>query len=176
MPFANWKGAACGMIVSHISIFFLTLGRITFKKSSQFLETSINGCTNETFSSHTIKPENAFWMLHKANIGMIDTPSNGFSDGLTNFPGNIFSISYMYYVCVGTLITVTLGILISSMTRSSDDAYDSKLIHPGIFKLTKYLSHSDNLFTEPKTNSDNTRCEFFMGSMNLAIDGEEKNI
>lgn len=51
----------------------------------------------------------------------------------------IYSISYMYYSLIGTFITVFVGIVVSYMTASLDDAYDSKLIHPWFLKMSNWF-------------------------------------
>lgn len=166
MPFANSKGAAFGMIISHITIFFLTLGGLLVKKSSEYLETSIKGCTNETFSSHITKPQNF--------ISMTEEASNYFTPvSHVSFLDNFFLTSYMYYVVYGTLITVVLGILVSLITRSSDDSYDSKLIHPWVYKLTNWLTCSEKLFTKTKTTLDEP-CEHYLGTLNSSFDPNER--
>jgi solute carrier family 5 (sodium-coupled monocarboxylate transporter), member 8/12 len=40
-PMANWKGAATGMIVSHIITLWITFGSLTIEKATTLLPTSI---------------------------------------------------------------------------------------------------------------------------------------
>lgn len=145
------------MIASNISIVILTLGGLSIKKSSPFLDTSIEGCTNETFSNYIPKLEKSFWKSSYESSDEFSSPSEA------PFPTNIFLISYMYYVVIGTLITVILGIFVSLITRSKEDAYDSKLIHPGVYKLTTYLPCCDKLFVKPRTPTEDLQCENFVG-------------
>lgn len=157
VPFANWKGASVGMIVSHIVILSVTFGHLTQDKSVQFLETSIAGCTNESFSSEIQKPTSSLFTLnHQTPIEIFTwignettstfNPPKATSDN-GMFTQNLFAISYMYYSLFGTLITVSVGMIVSLLTLSKSDAYDSKFIHPWIYKLTKLLPASSALFT-----------------------------
>lgn len=52
----------------------------------------------------------------------------------------------MYYSLLGTVITVLVGYIVSICTQSPDDAYDSNLIHPTIYKLyDKYCEYKPYL-------------------------------
>lgn len=145
VPFANWKGASLGIVLSHVIILSITCGRLLFGKvNNAFLETSIDGCTNETFSSDVSgsffanftaqKPVN---LIENATTSEILPVSSGF------MAENVFSISYMYYSLFGMAITVIVGIVISLLTMSTDDAYESKYIHPIVYKIaTKFPGHA----------------------------------
>lgn len=161
MPFANWKGASVGMIVSHVLILFVTFGHLTIDTSVQFLETSIEGCTNETFSSKIIKPTSSMLLslseqrpievssyIQRQDV-TISTPIN--QPDYSQFPQNIFAISYMYYSLFGTTITVLVGIIVSLFTRSESDAYDAKYIHPFVYRVTKWFPGSEKLFSNEQT-------------------------
>lgn len=163
VPFANWKGASVGMIVSHIVILSATFGHLTLEKTVEFLETSIEGCTNETFSSGIVKPtspmfitlaqhkpiEVSSWMERQDVTST--TPSTPLQEN-SQFPQNVFAISYMYYSLFGTLITVLVGMLVSLLTQSEDDAYDAKFIHPVVYRMAKWFPRSQKLFSkEPST-------------------------
>lgn len=57
-----------------------------------------------------------------------------------------YSVSYMYYSLLGTVITVVIGYVVSICTQSEDDAYDYNLIHPTIYRLyDKYFEHKPYL-------------------------------
>lgn len=158
------------MIVSHISILSLAFAGQSYNQRLPYLDTSIAGCTNETFSDFITRPKNSFWTInddtHKQFSLVSEIP----------FPKNILLVSYMYYVVFGTIITVVLGIFISLITRSSDDVYDSKLIHPGVYKLTTYLPCCDKLFTKTKTFTDDLPCGSCVASTNMAFDMNEKKV
>lgn len=166
VPFANWKGASVGMIVSHIIILAVTFGHLTIDKTVEFLETSVEGCTNDSFSSGIVKPTSPMFISlaqHKPievtswlqrQDALTTTPAPPMVDN-SQFPQNIFSISYMYYSLFGTLITVVVGIVVSICTYSDADSYDSKYIHPMIYRLTKWFPKSEKLFSnEQKESTD----------------------
>jgi hypothetical protein len=147
----------------------LTFGGLSMKEKSPYLETSIEGCTNETFSDFITKPEKNFWMPNEVTDEKFSTISQ------IPFPQNIFLVSYMYYVLFGTLITVGLGIFISLITRSKDDAFDSKLIHPGVYKLTTYLPCCDKLFTKAKTSADDLPGGNYVMNEKCGVKNENEN-
>lgn len=163
MPFANWKGASAGMIMSHVLILFVTFGHLTIDNSVEFLETSVDGCTNETFSSQIIKPTSSM-LLTLSDQKPIEVSTymqrqaETFSTPITQsdnsqFPQNIFAVSYMYYSLFGTTITVLVGIIVSLLTRSESDAYDSKYIHPFVYRMTKWFPGSEKLFSNEQTEA-----------------------
>lgn len=163
MPFANWKGAATGMITSHVIILCVTFGHLTIDKTVEFLETSIDGCTNETFSSQIIKPTSSMLLTlsdqkpievssyMQRQASSLYTPVT--QPDYSQFPQNIFAISYMYYSLFGTLITVFVGIVVSLLTRSESDAYDSKYIHPVVYRMAKWFPGSEKLFSYEQTEA-----------------------
>lgn len=164
VPVANWKGATAGMIASHIIIMTLTAGHLMMDTTTQFLETSIEGCTNETFSASIVPPNSELynelqnkkpWIVSALNETSENfgpsTTTKSFSD--YDFPDNLFSMSYMYYSFFGTLITVVVGTVVSWLTRSDSDAYDSKYIHPMIYNMTKMFKNSERLFSNEQNNS-----------------------
>ncbi|XP_062535647.1 sodium-coupled monocarboxylate transporter 1-like isoform X3 [Armigeres subalbatus] len=144
VPVANWKGAACGMIVSHIITLWITFGSLTVNKETVLLPTTIEGCTNETFSAGIIKPSKS-WLLSntplevESDFSYLDGPSEVHIPEARQFPENLYSISYMYYSLIGTFLTVTIGILVSYLTQNRDDAYDHKLLHPAVYRLSRML-------------------------------------
>lgn len=162
MPFANWKGASAGMIASHVIILFVTFGHLTIDKKVEFLETSIAGCTNESFSSGIVKPTSPMFIslaqrkpievsswLERNEV--ISTTQPSMVDN-SHFPQNVFSISYMYYSLFGTIITVVVGIVVSLLTRSKADAYDSKYIHPCVYRMSKWFPGYEKLFSNEDSN------------------------
>lgn len=52
----------------------------------------------------------------------------------------IFGISYMYYSMVGTITTIMVAIIVSYFTKSDDDEFDEKLLHPMILKIRNFLT------------------------------------
>jgi solute carrier family 5 (sodium-coupled monocarboxylate transporter), member 8/12 len=164
VPFANWKGASAGMIVSHVIILFVTFGHLTLENTVEFLETSVAGCTNESFSSSIVKPasemllsltqtkpiEVSSWMERQS---VLETTQSTPVD-TSSFPQNVFAISYMYYSLFGTMITVLVGMVVSLLTLSEADAYDSKYIHPMVYRMVKWFPSSEKLFSTEHAGTD----------------------
>ncbi|XP_021713419.1 sodium-coupled monocarboxylate transporter 1 isoform X1 [Aedes aegypti] len=144
VPVANWKGAASGMIISHIVTLWITFGSLTIDKETVLLPTTIEGCTNETFSSGIVKPSKS-WLLSntplevESDFSYLDGPLEEHISRTPQFPETLYSISYMYYSLIGTFLTVIIGTLVSYLTRHRDDAYDHKLLHPAVYRLSRML-------------------------------------
>lgn len=152
------------MIVSHVVVLFVTFGHLTVDRTVEFLETSIEGCTNESFSSGIVKPttsmfislaqhkpiEVSSWMERQS---VIETTMSPIGENI-QFPQSVFKISYMYYSLFGTCITVFVGIIVSLLTRSESDAYDSKYIHPGVYRIAKLFPGSEKLFSTEHSATD----------------------
>lgn len=49
----------------------------------------------------------------------------------------IFNVSYMYYTVIGAMVTIVIGTIVSSFTKSEKDKFDYKLLHPAVVKLWK---------------------------------------
>lgn len=54
----------------------------------------------------------------------------------------------MYYSLLGTGITVFVGIFISYLTQSRDDAYDSTLIHPLFLRISRWFPGKPRYYTD----------------------------
>ncbi|XP_053682409.1 sodium-coupled monocarboxylate transporter 1 isoform X1 [Sabethes cyaneus] len=156
VPVANWKGAACGMIVSHIVTLWITFGSLTVDKETILMPTSIEGCTNETFSSGILKPTKS-WLLAntpleiESDFSYLDTARDAESSASQGFLESLYSVSYMYYSLIGTFITVVVGTIVSYLTSHRDDAYDHKLLHPAIYRLSLMLPGKERRYVN---NSD----------------------
>ena len=154
--------------MSHIIILSLTFGHLTLEKTVEFLDTSIEGCTNETFSSGIVKPtsqmfislaqhkpiEVSNWMEKQDVISTTPASMHDYSQ----FPQNVFAISYMYYSLFGTMITVFVGMAVSLLTQSEDDAYDSKFIHPVVYRMAKWFPKSEKLFSKEHSTTEIKNC------------------
>lgn len=146
------------MIVSHITVLFVTFGHLSIGKSAaKFLETSIEGCTNQSFSSDIAKPSTPMLLtLSNHQPIVVDRWTQNVTSSTEvpmahiegGFMHSIFSVSYMYYAFFGTAITVVVGMLVSLVTQSDSDAYDSKYIHPVVYKITKLIPGYGHLFSD----------------------------
>ncbi|XP_058812501.1 sodium-coupled monocarboxylate transporter 1-like isoform X2 [Topomyia yanbarensis] len=121
VPFANWKGAALGMIVSHAVTMWIVTGRLLYVEiNDSLLPTSTEGCTFQWQSglNHT-----SHLLAEIRKISTVQEQSVLY---------RIYSISYMYYGVFGTILTVSVGIVFSLATWSKLDAYNTKMLHPAV--------------------------------------------
>ncbi|XP_069679260.1 sodium-coupled monocarboxylate transporter 2 [Periplaneta americana] len=174
-PCVNWKGAASGMIISHIVTLWITFGGLTIDKPPiQLLPLSTAGCTNDSYS-HVISPgeipvpysQSRFeWANHSnseqslynyrifnnisTDMEKVVPINRGPEDVLTQ----LYSITYMYYSLIGCGITVFMGIIISYIAGTSpEDAYDEKLIHPLALKISTLFPGRPRRYVQDKITS-----------------------
>lgn len=55
----------------------------------------------------------------------------------------------MYYNLIGSILTVVIGWVVSCITASEDDAYDSKLLHPFIYKMSLWCPGTPRNYAMP---------------------------
>ncbi|KAG8258869.1 hypothetical protein J6590_024188 [Homalodisca vitripennis] len=172
-PASNWKGAATGMIASHIIVLWIAVKSLMLpldiKPEVPLLPTSIDGCTNNTFSPHisplisTMMSNNSYMVTTETFWGEDDLASNLVDPEVSptthdvDFLTSVYLMTYMYYSLLGTMITVLLGMVVSYVTASSDDQYDETLVHPIARKLSSLLPGEKRCFvTSAHSNSINT--------------------
>lgn len=142
VPCANWKGAAAGMIFSHITTLWITFGHLSLGTVIDTLPLSTENCHNETFSSWSAKPislesefsrpNNLSWTSIRSNV----TTSPPMADKSSNPLDILYGITYMYYAFIGSMTTVIVGIIVSLLTADAEsDMYEEHLLHPMARKL-----------------------------------------
>lgn len=137
VPCANWKGAAAGMIFSHITTIWITFGHLSLGTVTKMLPLSTEDCHNETFSSWVTKPisldystpnVSSWTKIHEniTTLSSVDEPDK------SSNPLNVFyGITYMYYALIGSVTTVVIGIIVSLITADAEsDKYEEHLLHP----------------------------------------------
>lgn len=137
VPCANWKGAAAGMIFSHITTMWITFGHLSLGTVTKMLPLSTEDCHNETFSSWVTKPisldystpnVSSWTKIHEniTTLSSVDEPDK------SSNPLNVFyGITYMYYALIGSVTTVVIGIIVSLITADAEsDKYEEHLLHP----------------------------------------------
>ncbi|XP_058116651.1 sodium-coupled monocarboxylate transporter 1-like [Anopheles ziemanni] len=151
IPFANWKGAVMGMVVSHLSILWIAVGRLIESSiSDALLDTSIEGCYADLLLAEaTAAASNNTSLVSIAMEESVNAAET--SDLLTR----IYSITYMYYGVFGTVLTVLSGIVFSLATWSSQDAYNMKMLHPAVRWLYARSPFSGKRFGSFEVSSDN---------------------
>ena len=68
VPCANWKGAASGMISAHCIILWITIGSLSVQRPDDVLKPSIDGCDNNSFNDHIMKPGHIWPTTHLFNF------------------------------------------------------------------------------------------------------------
>nr|XP_029716150.1 sodium-coupled monocarboxylate transporter 1 isoform X2 [Aedes albopictus] len=124
VPFANWKGAALGMLVSHGVTVWIVTGRMMYVEVyDSLLSTSIEGCVSD-----------APFLTNSTSYIVVDQMSRIMPMAVQgdSFLYRIYSVSYMYYGVFGTILTVAVGLVFSLATWSSVDAYNTKMLHPAV--------------------------------------------
>nr|XP_033340160.1 sodium-coupled monocarboxylate transporter 1 [Megalopta genalis]XP_033340166.1 sodium-coupled monocarboxylate transporter 1 [Megalopta genalis] len=147
VPCANWKGAAAGMIFSHITTLWITFGHLTVSNTVETLPLSTENCHNDTFSPWITQPGNAWYtspsFLNKTE-SLVPNSVPSEPTGALHF---IYSITYMYYALIGSLTTVLVGIIVSLITADSQaDMYEEHLLHPLAVKLSRFFPGRRRLY------------------------------
>lgn len=153
VPCCNWKGAAVGMITSHIVTLWITFGGLTIDKPIVVMPLSTEGCNNNSFNPHILRTDIPFPIsttqsptttvtYSSLNITRAET-----SDPLTD----LYSITYMYYSFIGCIITVVIGCAFSYITNvSEDELYTKNLIHPFAQKVASWCPGANRRYLEDR--------------------------
>ncbi|XP_045506611.1 sodium-coupled monocarboxylate transporter 1 [Colias croceus] len=171
-PMANAKGALCGMIISHVLTVWLALGRLIYVDAKMaMLPLSVESCPNATLSALNPKPMavvvNRTLTQYATVFDAIDsthTPRPPTENLLFDTLMKVYSISYMWYAVIGTLVCVFCGIVIGYITGTDEDNFDERLIHPLVAKIARKMPGRQRTFTtverektsEEKEPSDKT--------------------
>lgn len=155
-PIANWKGTSIGMIIAQVTTTWLVWGNLTFGHTKKnLLPTSIEGCTNNNFT--TDKAFYNSWLLSKTPLEIdsyTHVPSTPVTPEAASSLSGLFSISYMYYSIFGTIITVVIGVIISALTQSDEDNYESKLVHPLARKVCEWIPCKKRTYIDQVTTAE----------------------
>lgn len=121
---ANAKGALYGGLVALSLV--ICLGVVAQLKNVEqpFLESSVTGCDCLVNSTSTVPP-------------LIEE-----EDG---FLSNWYKISYMWYSCIGTLLTIFFGLLISMITESYNKRQITKITHMSSHDLPPVASSAHSI-------------------------------
>lgn len=162
VPCANWKGAAAGMIFSHVMSLWVTFGHLSISKTTVLLPLSTEHCHNDTFSSWvTNRPIRLDYFLSNVTDTMSDyddlTPSSPVTmanDEYSNPLYALYSITYMYYALIGSLTTVVVGIIVSLMTADPEaDMYEQHLLHPLARKIANLFPGKRRLYSSGRNRN-----------------------
>ncbi|XP_001948596.2 sodium-coupled monocarboxylate transporter 1 [Acyrthosiphon pisum] len=132
-PWANSRGAMCGMLTSLAVMAWIVAGAqfAIYDKELMFVEkdVSISGCpANTTFRNHT-----DFSGLSRLNEDVYASPN----------VWKIYTVSYMHYSTIGTLVGIAVGLAVSLMFPT-DENVDPRLLTPCIrnFVYPKYMTET----------------------------------
>lgn len=153
VPCANWKGAAAGMIFSHVMSLWITFGHLSLSTVTELLPLSTENCHNETFSSWVTKPISLvdFMANFSTTTSIYEsvTPSSpaDTSDDAANPLNLLYGITYMYYALIGSLSTIVVGIIVSLITADAEaDKYEEHLLHSMARKIAALFPGKRRLY------------------------------
>lgn len=130
-PWANSRGAMCGMLTSLAVMTWIVAGAqfAIYNNELKFVEKDvlISGCpANTTFRNHT-----DFSGLSRLNEDVYASPN----------VWTIFTVSYMHYSTIGTLVGIAVGLAVS-LLFPTDENVDPRLLTPCIrnFVYPNYMA------------------------------------
>ncbi|CAH1111192.1 unnamed protein product [Psylliodes chrysocephalus] len=156
IPCANWKGASVGMIAGHMVTLWITFGGLTIEKPpANYLDLHTDGCSNSSFNPHILLPEHNVlswtptttplpYFIYNDTHSLLNTTRAAPSDPLTQ----LYSVTYMYYSCIGCFITILFGWAVSYFTGSENDRYDEELIHPLARKMANIFPGKKRIYSQ----------------------------
>ncbi|CAG9838294.1 unnamed protein product [Diabrotica balteata] len=158
IPVANGKGAAFGIILGHLVTFWIAIGAFIIEKPpTPYLPLNTYGCNETFFSDYIKRPSDVSFNVTTFNL-MKNTYTEPIQPDVSNMKNPLYllySVTYMYYTCIGCLVTVLFGSLVSYITKSKLDKCDEDLIHPMIWKI-KNLCRRSASFELPEVKEKET--------------------
>lgn len=55
----------------------------------------------------------------------------------------------MWYAVIGTLICITIGVIVGYLTNKEADKFDERLLHPLVAKIARHFPGSSHTFSTP---------------------------
>lgn len=177
VPCANWKGAAAGMVFSHVTTLWITFGHLTISNDVETLPLSTENCKNDTFSPWVTQPGNL--MFSTSNVTTNLWQNTSIDDGKSQMGPleYLYSITYMYYALIGSLSTVIVGIIISLITADpKGDMYEEHLLHPLAVKMSRFFPGRRRLYASSTRlqNEHNATNATSSSSVTSIANGTEK--
>ncbi|XP_017891643.1 sodium-coupled monocarboxylate transporter 1 [Ceratina calcarata] len=178
VPCANWKGAAAGMIFSHVTTMWMTFGYLTKSNTVEVLPLSTEGCRNDTFSPWITKPGIVEFVVPNvtSDQNFVNATAGTSTAGPLEF---LYSITYMYYAFIGSMSTVIVGIIVSLLTADpKGDMYEEHLLHPFAVKLSRYFPGRQRLYassTRLQAEQDMANATSSSSMTSIANGGMQKN-
>lgn len=175
VPCANWKGAAAGMIFSHVTTLWITFGHLTVSNNVETLPLSTEDCRNDTFSPWVTKPGIVEFVASNVTSEQSFVNATAETSGPLEF---LYGITYMYYAFIGSMSTVIVGIIVSLLTADpKGDMYEEHLLHPLAVKISRYFPGRRRLYAsctrlQAERNAANATSS---SSVTSIANGVEKN-
>ncbi|XP_043267200.1 sodium-coupled monocarboxylate transporter 2 isoform X1 [Venturia canescens] len=155
VPCCNWKGAAGGMIFSHITTLWITFGHLSLTNEAETLPLSTVACQNDTFSPHLTRPSSLYSPVQRLENAFSTTPSPVSSNTSQTPIEFLYGITYMYYAFIGSMTTIIVGILVSLITADAkEDAYEEHLLHPLALRFSKWCPGKPRLYASSTRLAD----------------------
>ncbi|CAD1475249.1 unnamed protein product [Heterotrigona itama] len=183
VPCANWKGAAAGMIFSHVTTLWITFGHLTVSnmQNVETLPLSTENCQNDTFSPWIMQPGRS--MVAALNVTGTNQ-NNLLANAVEETPvlGSLeylYSVTYMYYAFIGSVSTVLVGIIVSLLTADPQcDMYEEHLLHPLAVKFSRLLPGRRRLYASSTRlqNEQNAANATASSSVTSIANGTEKTL
>ncbi|XP_013420288.1 sodium-coupled monocarboxylate transporter 1 isoform X2 [Lingula anatina] len=145
-PWANWIGACAGALSSFGLLFWISIGAYVTKIKSYnppVEPVPISGChftaENVTFDNVT-----SYMTSYMTSTGALETTSMGYLNGTESHGAEytltgleyLYAISYMWYGCIGILLTLLVGMIVSLITGPTHPSDVEELyILPGYRRL-----------------------------------------
>ncbi|CAF4921155.1 unnamed protein product [Pieris macdunnoughi] len=166
-PMANGKGALCGMIVSHVMTIWMAMGRLLYVNTKvDMLPLSVETCPNAT--AQALNPRHmavvvnetlsryapVFEAIDSSHTAKKAVSDNILFDSLMKF----YSISYMWYAVIGTLVCVLCGVIVGYLTNQESDKFDERLLHPLVARMARKFPGKSHTLTTPdreRTSEEN---------------------
>lgn len=176
VPCCNWKGAASGMIFSHVTTLWITFGHLSITNDAETLSLSTAGCQNDTFSSHLTRPPGLHMPVETDDL--LASLASPVASQDTRTPLElVYGVTYMYYAFIGSMTTIIVGIVVSLITADpKKDAYEEHLLHPMALKLSKMFPGKPRLYASSTRLADenNATNPAFANSVTSVGNGSNK--
>ncbi|XP_076175033.1 sodium-coupled monocarboxylate transporter 1 isoform X2 [Ptiloglossa arizonensis] len=180
VPCANWKGAATGMIFSHVTTLWITFGHLTVNTKVETLPLSTENCQNDTFSPWITQPghlafEDPYINVNQSQDHLV-VEAMGETSAMSGLE-YLYRVSYMYYALIGSMSTVIVGIIVSLITADPKrDMYEEHLLHPLAVKMSRFFPGRRRLYASSTRlrNERNTANATSSSSVTSIANGVEK--
>ncbi|XP_052745020.1 sodium-coupled monocarboxylate transporter 1 [Bicyclus anynana] len=140
VPVANGRGALAGMLSAHAVTAWLAVGRLLYVDDAvAMLPLSVEGCGNSTAAAALPLAVNRTLAELAPVLRALQTahaPHAAPHGPLWAALLRLYSVSYMWYAVLGTLVCVLVGALVGAAT-GAQHTVDPRLLHPLVARLCR---------------------------------------